>query len=97
MPEWHVELANQAFIGIGLLARCTSRRVEQHERRESPPIDLKPRAEKVKYGAASREEVAVSPNSRATSHNSRAHNRDSPAFSVPSRADSRKSRPISDN
>ena len=55
MPVWPVHSAIGAFIRIGVPDRYTNRRVEQQKRRESLPIDLKPRVASIEQNAASRE------------------------------------------
>ena len=72
MPKWRVKSAIGAFIRIEVLDRYTNRRVEHDRRRESPPIDPKPRAEKDKYGAARRVVGAATYNSRPSTRKSRA-------------------------
>lgn len=79
MPVWPVHSAIGAFIRIGVPDRYTSRRVEQQKRRESPPIDPKPRAEHAEFGAARRVVGAATLNRRASTCNSHAVTGDSAA------------------
>ena len=54
--------------------RHTSRRVNELEWREAPPIEFKPQAESVEFLAAGRERRTANTNSRATNRNARAVN-----------------------
>ena len=74
MPVWPIVTAIEAFIRIGCLNRYTSRGVNEPERCESPPIELKPQAESVEFLAAGRESRTANPKSRAANRNAIAVN-----------------------
>ena len=69
MPVWPIVTAIEAFIGRDGPERHTSRGVNELERRESPPIELKPQAESVEFLAAGRESRTANPKSRAANRN----------------------------
>ena len=59
---------------MGGVERYTSRGINELERCESPPIELKPQAESVEFLAAGRERRTANTNSRAANRNARAVN-----------------------